>query len=203
MSLARRCLALAGLLLGLTATIPAPAQTLTPELLAQLQAGGLVLYWRHPATHNDQADTNPFDLADCARQRQLNDAGRQQSRELGAGLRRHNIAVSAVISSPFCRAKEAAELSGLGPIRLTEDIAEGGLVVPPNENARRARALRALLGTAPATGNVLLVSHRPNILDAVGVEAFTIAEGEIFVFRPQPAAPGFALVGRLPAAVWR
>ncbi len=181
---------------------PARAQAL-PELMEALRQGGLVLYWRHPATNNDQADTNPFNLADCASQRQLNDNGREQSRMLGAALRQRGIAITAINSSPFCRAKEAAELLGLGSVTLVPELGEGGLVVSPNENGRRARALRGMLGTAPASGNTMLVSHRPNILDAVGVDAFTIAEAEIFVFRPQADAPGYRLLGRLPIAAWR
>lgn len=195
----------ASLAVTLIATLlaaPAQAQP-APELVEALRAGGLVIYWRHPATNNDQADTNPFNLADCSTQRQLNDNGRAQSRTLGAALRDRGIAVSAVQSSPFCRAKEAGELLGLGAVTLVPELGEGGLVVSPNENARRARALRTMLGTAPAAGNTLLVSHRPNILDAVGVEAFTIAEGEIFVFRPQAEAPGYRLLGRVPMAAWR
>lgn len=194
-------LALAALCLAFAAPRAAVAQP--AELVEALRAGGLVIYWRHPATHNDQADTDPLNLADCSKQRQLNDTGRAQARALGEALRARNIAIAAIQSSPFCRAKEAAELTGLGAVTLVPELGEGGLVVPPNENARRARALRSLLGTAPASGNTLLVGHRPNILDAVGVEAFTIAEGEIFLFRAQSEAPGYRVVGRIPASAWR
>jgi phosphohistidine phosphatase SixA len=190
------------LLLGAALTNPARAQP-APELIEALRAGGLVIYWRHPATHNDQADTNPFNLADCSTQRQLNDTGRSQSQTLGAALRDRGITVTAIQSSPFCRAKEAAELLGLGAVTEVLELGEGGLVVSPNENGRRARTLRTMLGTVPSTGNTLLVGHRPNILDAVGVDAFTIAEGEIFVFRPQAEAPGYRLIGRVPLAGWR
>ncbi len=200
----RRAGGIAALALALLGAIPHAARAQpAAELVEALRAGGLVLYWRHPATNNDQADTNPFNLAECASQRQLNDTGREQSRMLGAALRGRGIAISAVQSSPFCRAKEAAELLGMGAVTLVPELGEGGLVVSPNENARRARALRAMLGAAPASGNTLLVSHRPNILDAVGVDAFTIAEAEIFVFRPQAEAPGYRLLGRLPIATWR
>jgi phosphohistidine phosphatase SixA len=200
-----RCFGLfAAMALFLVAALAAPARAQpAPELIETLRAGGLVIYWRHPATHNDQTDTNPFNLADCSTQRQLNDTGRSQSRTLGAALRDRGIIVAAILSSPFCRAKEAAELLGLGAVTVVPELGEGGLVVSPNENGRRARALRTMLGTAPTAGNTLLVSHRPNILDAVGVDAFAIAEGEIFVFRPQAEAPGYGLLGRVPLAAWR
>lgn len=200
-SLFRR--ALAALALAFAALSgPASAQP-APELVEALRQGGLVIYWRHPATNNDQADVDPLNLADCSRQRQLNEAGREQARQLGAGFRSRGIAVGAVQSSPFCRAKEAAELTGLGPVTLVPELGEGGLVVSPNENGRRARALRAMLAAAPVGGNTLLVGHRPNILDAVGVDAFTIGEGEVFLFRPQQGEPAYRLVGRIPVSAWR
>jgi len=206
MRLLSRCLLALVLTMALgrvaVAQAPAPAPV-AGEMLAALRTGGLVLYWRHPATNNDQADTDPLNLADCTKQRQLNDNGRQQARDLGATLRDRGVPVSGILSSPFCRAREAAELTGLGAVTVNPDLGEGGLVVSPNENARRARALRSLLGAAPAQGNILLVGHRPNLLDAVGVEAFTIAEGEIFVFRPRAEAPGYLLLGRIPLAAWR
>jgi hypothetical protein len=43
------------------------------------------------AGHNDHADTNSFNLADCTTQRRLNDTGGSQSRTCAASLtlRRH------------------------------------------------------------------------------------------------------------------
>jgi phosphohistidine phosphatase SixA len=197
------------LLVGVLLAVPmaaASAQSSAPlsaEVVDALRKGGLILLWRHPATHNDQADTDPLNLSDCTRQRQLNDVGRQQSRDFGAALKGRSIPVAALRSSPFCRAKEAAELTALTTVTVDPDVGEGGLVVPPAENARRARALRNLLSSAPQGGNLVIVSHRPNILDAVGVEAFTVAEGETLIYRPRAAAPGFELVARIPIAGWR
>ena len=84
----------------------------------------------------------------------------------------------------------------------TVDIAEGGLVVSPNENNRRAAALKKLAATAPPAGtNVILVTHKPNILDAFGKDWFDVREGEASVFRPDGKG-GFTPVGRVQAADW-
>lgn len=49
------------------------------------------------------------------------------------------------------------------------DISEGGLVVTPIENDRRTAAMRKLAATMPPAGtNAVVVSHKPNILDAFG-----------------------------------
>lgn len=55
----------------------------------------------------------------------------------------------------------------------------------PNENNRRAQAFRAIVGTAPDPGsNTLVVTHKPNILDAFGKDWFEIKEGEAAIFKP-------------------
>ena len=83
----------------------------------------------------------------------------------------------------------------------TADITEGGLVVTPNENNRRAAAMRKLAATAPPAGNnVVLVSHKPNIMDAFGKDWFDVREGEASVFKPDGS--GYQLVARVKAADW-
>jgi hypothetical protein len=48
-------------------------------------------------------------------------------------------------------------------------------VVSPYENNRRAQALRAIAAAPPAAGtNTLVVTHKPNILDAFGKDWFEI-----------------------------
>jgi hypothetical protein len=83
----------------------------------------------------------------------------------------------------------------------TADVSEGGQVVTPIENDRRADALRKLVATAPAPGtNTLIVSHKPNILDAFGKDWFEVREGEASVFRPESGK--YVLVARLQASQW-
>lgn len=60
-------------------------------------------------------------------------------------------------------------LVGFKDIEKTVDITEGGLVVSPNENNRRAETFRKMLDTAPKPGtNTVLITHKPNIIDALG-----------------------------------
>ena len=58
--------------------LPALAQTAsTPsaEWISALRQGGHVIVLRHGATHADQADTDPLNISDRTKQRQLNDQG--------------------------------------------------------------------------------------------------------------------------------
>ena len=92
-------------------------------------------------------------------------------------------------------------LAGLKDIEKTTDIAEGGLVVSPNENTRRARAFRQLAGTAPAPGtNTVLVTHKPNIVDAFGKDWVDVKEGEASIFRPEGGS--YKLVARVQMDEW-
>lgn len=104
-------------------------------------------------------------------------------------------------SSRFYRAVETARLIGGKEPQPTLDVTEGGQVVSPNENTRRMQALRALVATAPDPGtNTLIVSHKPNILDAFGKDWFEIKEGEASIFKPE--GNGFSLVARVQIGQW-
>jgi len=74
-------------------------------------------------------------------------------------------------------------------------------VVSPNENARRAAALKKLVETPLAPGTTLIVvTHKPNIMDALGRDWFDVREGEASIFLPDPGGP--MLVARVKIEEW-
>ena len=171
------------------------------DVVKLLRGGGYLIVFRHGATHADQADTDPLNLDNVAKQRQLNDKGRADAKAVGEAFRAAGIPIGKSYSSRFQRAVETARLIGGKEPRGTLDISEGGLVVTPNENNRRTQALRALVATAPDAGtNTLIVTHKPNILDAFGKDWFEIKEGEASIFKPE--GNGFALVTRVQVGQW-
>jgi len=200
----RRRFALLALVMGSAAWVTpvwsqgAPAS----EILALLRSGGYVIVVRHGATHADQADTDPLNLDNVAKQRQLNDKGRADARALGEVLKTAGVPIGRTYSSRFFRAAETARLiAGKEPV-TTLDITEGGQVVSPNENNRRTRALREMAAAPPEAGtNTLIVTHKPNILDAFGRDWFEIREGEASIFKPTGDGT-FSLVGRVPIDQW-
>ena len=91
---------------------------------------------------------------------------------------------------------------GFGEVKSTLDVTEGGLVVTPDENTRRTQALRKLAGTPPAAGsNVVIVTHKPNIMDAFGKDWFDVREGEASMFKPDGNG-GYKPVVRIKADEW-
>jgi phosphohistidine phosphatase SixA len=91
-------------------TGPAGAQT---EWIAALRGGGHVIVFRHGATHQDQADTDPFNLDNVAKQRQLTDAGRATAREIGEAFRKLRIPVGPVRVSTLVAKVQANEWAKL------------------------------------------------------------------------------------------
>lgn len=171
------------------------------DLVKTLRAGGNVILVRHGATFSNQADTDPFNLDNVAAQRKLNDKGQALAKSFGEALRAGAIPVGEVHTSKFNRAYETAALAGFKDIKTSLDISEGGLVVTADENNRRAAALRKMLGTAPNSGtNTVIITHRPNIMDALGKDWFDVKEGEASIFRPENGA--YRLIARVLMEDW-
>jgi len=168
-------------------------------LAADLRKGGLVIYFRH-------ADTGPayqeqgVDLKRCETQRNLNDKGRAEARQIGERFRSLGIPVGAVLSSEFCRCRETAELA-FGRFRIEPVLT--GVSRAAEAASRREQAsagLKRLLAAVPPDNtNTVLVSHGYNLWDAEGFHLGT--QGEAAIYRPDGRG-GHALVARLTPDEW-
>ena len=171
------------------------------RLAQELRSGGYVILVRHGATFGNQADVDPFNLATIAKQRNLNGKGKELAKAFGDAIRAAGIPVGEVYTSQFNRAYETAVLAGFKNIEATVDLSEGGLVVTPDENNRRAKALRGMLGRAPDSNtNVILITHKPNIIDALGKDWFDVKEGEASIFKPEGG--NYRLLARVQMDDW-
>jgi len=182
--------------------VAVPAARADDKDIAQaLRAGDLVIVVRHGATFPDQADTDPLNFDNIAAQRNLNDKGKALAKVFGEALRQAGVPVGKVYTSKFNRAYETAVIAGFKDIEKTTDLTEGGLIVSPNENSRRAEAFRKMLATAPAPHtNTILITHQPNIVAALGKDWFDVKEGEASIFRP--AEGSYKLVARVQMDEW-
>ena len=190
-----------GLSAMLGTAVPRSAAADNMEIARALRAGGLVLVVRHGATFPDQADTDPLNFENIAAQRNLNDKGKALAKAFGNALRQVGIPVGKVYTSKYNRAYETAVVAGFKDIEKTADLTEGGLVVSPNENSRRVEAFQQMLGTAPKPGtNTILITHKPNIVDALGKDWFDVKEGEASIFRPENGS--YKLFARVQMDEW-
>src|SRR5262250_1325882 len=193
--------AFCGLLAASSFAAPGRAATDDNNVVQALRAGGLIIVVRHGATFPDQADTDPLNFDNITAQRNLNDKGKALAKAFGDAIRQAGVPVGQVYTSKYNRAYETAVIAGFKHIEKTGDITEGGLVVSPNENNRRAKAFRELLGTAPSPGtNTILITHKPNIIDALGEDWFDVKEGEASIFRPDNGR--YRLIARVQMEDW-
>jgi len=193
------------LLASFVALVPGALAQTPQSVAAALKEGGHVIVFRHGATNRDMADTDPLNVDDpnnVSKQRQLSERGRQVAREIAGAFKTLQIPIGSVYTSKFFRAVETGRLLSGKDVVTTADISEGGQVVTPIENDRRAEAMRKLAATVPAKGtNTLVVTHKPNIMDAFGKDWFDVREGEASIFKPDGSGK-FVLVGRVQAAQW-
>ncbi len=179
-------------LAGLACLGAAPRAQGSEELWRALASGGHVALMRH-AEAPGVGDPPGFRLDDCATQRNLNEAGRRFSRQLGEEFRRRGVARARVLSSRWCRCLETARLLDLGPVE------PGGLALDsffetPENRARSTEALRRLVADLPRDGGVsVLVTHQVNVTALTGVSP---PSGGIVVLRLLPDG-GYAVAGRL------
>jgi phosphohistidine phosphatase SixA len=172
------------------------------RLVNLLRSGGNVLVMRHGATRADQKDTNPHDPSDWAHQRQLSEEGRATARAMGAALHALNIPIDDVLTSEFLRAIETGTLLGFGEVSTSEILTEGHMGMASTEDRHRGAELRKLVATKPAGGgNVVFVTHRPNVIDAFGQQLADMGEGETAVFRPDGKG-GYTLLERVRSDDW-
>jgi phosphohistidine phosphatase SixA len=191
----------AGVAATLGATLPGPAAADDRALARALRGGGFIIVVRHGATFPDRADTDPLNFDNIAAQRNLNDKGKALAKSFGEAFRQVGIPVGKVFTSKYNRGYETAVLAGFNNIEKTADLTEGGLVVSPDENSRRAEAFRKMLAIAPMAGtNNILITHKPNIVDALGKDWFDVAEGEASIFHPENGS--YKLVARVHMDEW-
>jgi len=129
---------------------------------------GYVLLMRH-ALAPGVGDPENFRVGDCSTQRNLNDEGRQDAREIGQWLKRREVRIFRVESSRWCRAKETAELLGVGRVRLNKNLDslfedEDALNDPQTANIRKR-----IVSHRNTSGLLVFVGHFVNFSVAVGV----------------------------------
>jgi hypothetical protein len=76
--------------LGLLLLLPIDGLGADDRLIEQMKTGGYVLMIRH-AYAPGSGDPSNFKIEDCSTQRNLNDQGRDQSRQIGVWLRERGI----------------------------------------------------------------------------------------------------------------
>lgn len=171
--------------------LPATGAADADRLVDRMKAGGHVLMIRH-AYAPGSGDPANFKIGDCSTQRNLNDQGRDQARQIGIWLRNRGIGSARVYSSQWCRCLATAENIGLDTV--VELPALNSFYERPRDREPNLAALREFLSQQPADGKlIIMVTHYVTI---AGITDAGVSSGEGMVLRLDGKG-GFDVLGNL------
>jgi len=197
-----RALCVAAVFLAAMFPTAAPAQTLSGDLVGNLQKGGYVFVMRHTSSPTTLPDKSSAAPGNDKLERQLDENGQKTAREMGASIKGLHIPLGDVLSSPTYRARETVRFAAFANMKTFDELGDGGLGMAVQSPAAAAAWLRTKSQEAPRAGtNTLIVTHAPNIQGAFGQSANGIADGEMMVFKPDGKG-GATLVARLKIEDW-
>lgn len=151
----------------LLALFAATASAATPESIwSALREPGAIVLFRH-ATAPGVGDPPQFQLGDCATQRNLDEHGRVEARRIGLAFRAHDVEVSEVLNSRWCRARDSATLAFPG--RAKDEPAFDSFFERSQDEARSTAAARELLARWKGPGALVVFTHQVNITALTGV----------------------------------
>lgn len=138
------------------------------EIWKALKAGGKVVLMRHAQVERGPGSGNPL-LRDpsCEKEKKLSPEGRRHAELAGRRFREQGIRVDGVMHSPYCRTSATAQLAfGKASPAQVLSLLE---VLSPAEASRQTERLNQLIEAHAGDGNLILVTHEPNI-NAVSFE---------------------------------
>ena len=174
---------LLGVALGSPLLARAQGTAEAADFWAQLRQGGNVLLMRHAQTEPGIGDPPNFRIGDCSTQRNLSEAGREQSRRVAAAFQREKIVLDEVRSSAWCRCVDTAELA-FGRHTVWSPI---NSFFQQDGRETQTREVLQTLRSHQAPRNLVLVTHQVNISALTGSFA---AMGEMLLTRPGQLSEG-------------
>nr|QOV08802.1 hypothetical protein EINA20F1_00046 [Candidatus Nanopelagicales bacterium] len=168
-----------------TTLFPSTANARDLAIWDQLQGTnpkGYVLLIRH-ALAPGVGDPENFNVNDCSTQRNLNDEGRKDAREIGSWLKRRDVKIFRVESSRWCRAKETAQLLDLGKVRPNKNFDSLFRDRDPAKSPQTAAIKKQIFNHRNTRGLLVLVGHMVNIQTLTGT---FVDSGEGVLVRATP-----------------
>jgi phosphohistidine phosphatase SixA len=187
-------------LLATSLTQPAQASETAKDLAIwdQLQGSnpkGYVLLMRH-ALAPGVGDPPNLKVGDCSTQRNLNEEGRTQAREMGQWLQRREIKILRIESSRWCRANETAKLLNLGKVRPNKNLDSLFQETNLNSHPQTANIKKRIINHRNTRGLLVFVGHFVNFQavaqtslesgEGVLVRATSTGEIKILGYTPKP-----------------
>lgn len=148
------------------------------EFWQALKEGGKVVLIRHAEIDRSVGDSFLLDES-CFSEKNLNELGQNQAKAIGEAFRHNAIAVNQVFASPHCRTKDTAKLA-FGDFKINPLLRLSKALTPEKASANQDK-VRQLISSYQAEGNLILVTHRPNI---GGLANIRVETAEMVIIEP-------------------
>jgi len=151
------------------------------DVWRRLREGKHVILMRHASTEPGLGDPAGYKLEDCATQRNLSEAGRDEARRIGERFRAEKVPIARVYTSPWCRCRETAMLA-FGRAEDWEPLSS--IFDFPHQEPEYSERVRKRIGGYARRnpgGNVVMVTHNVNI---AALSRHSVATGEMVLMRP-------------------
>ena len=125
-----------------------------------------VVFLRH-ALAPGYGDPPEFNIDNCKTQRNLNDAGQDQARSLGAKLKMIGVSFDVIYSSEWCRCIETANLMNLGEVLTFTGL--NSFFEDHYDKEETLRKLANKLEGLEETSRILMVTHQVVISAITGI----------------------------------
>ena len=154
------------------------------SLIKAMQAGGHILMIRH-ANAPGFGDPDNFKISDCSTQRNLDEEGRIQSIKIGEWLQSHEIKISAIYSSQWCRCLETARLLDLGSVNVFPPL-NSFYQKPQNREPSLKNLKQFIVEQTPENDLIIMITHHVTI---GAISGKNVAPGNGVLLKLKPSAP--------------
>jgi len=147
------------------------------DIWQALKKGGLVVLMRHASVDNG----NPL-VRDpsCLKENNLSDQGKREAAMIGVMFADMGVPITNVLTSPYCRTIDTARIA-FGGSQSAEFLSLPE-VLPQAQAEANSEKLLKRIGSYFGRGNLILVTHAPNIGE---VSSETVETGAFLVLKPK------------------
>lgn len=147
------------------------------KIWEKLKNGGLVVLMRHTSTI--QKDNPLLRDPSCLKERKLSEKGKNEAARIGEMFTAKGVSINKVLTSPYCRTTHTAKIA-FGSSQPVEFLSVLEALTQEQAEANTDQ-LTQKIGSYSGNGNLILVTHAPNI-NAVSFEI--VEMGAFLVLQP-------------------
>ena len=127
------------------------------NIISFLKEGKKVVFLRHAIAPGNGDPVN-FDINDCSTQRNLNNKGIIQSRNIGTFFLTNNIKIDKVLSSEWCRCKDTAKIA-FGKFKTLSALNSFYEARYAKNKFKQIKDLKKYINNWESDSNLIIVTH--------------------------------------------